>query len=134
MQTSSVVKALSDFDLVELREGLSSWPDATKELLDEAIEYVSDIQRRFITLAETVDSEEELPNTLAINYIELKSHWIALNTKINYSMFKTGSCDSLDPLKATAVSQLLAAIEEFLSPDEIGTITDFLAEPVKRAA
>ena len=71
---------------------------------------------------------------LAINYIELKSRWIALNTKINYQTFRTGQCETVDALCASATSLLLQQIESLIDHADIEKITAFLAQPVSPKA
>lgn len=134
MNASKALSDLSRFDLDALAEGLRSWDDATEAAISEAIADVQSLIDRMGNLIETVDDAEEIATLIAINYIELKTRWIALNTRINYSLFKHGSCETSDALNASAVSGLIGHLENMLSNEDIETITDFLSRPLNRAA
>jgi hypothetical protein len=134
MNASKALSYLSRFDLDALAEGLRSWDDATEAAISEAIADVQSLIDRMGNLIETVDDAEEIATLIAINYIELKTRWIALNTRINYSLFKHGSCETSDALNASAVSGLIGHLENMLSNEDIETITDFLSRPLNRAA
>jgi hypothetical protein len=117
-----------------LQTNLSQWPGVEQADVERVIRWVSALRDDLIALVKEVGDPEEITMTLAINYIELKSRWIALNTKMNYQNFRTGSCDTLTALRGSGISALLARLEELLTPQDIEQIADFLAQPVKRAA
>jgi hypothetical protein len=121
-----------------IRAALQEWPGA-EELeteIEETVAWVNDIIRGMQGVFRQLQDEdvEELQTQTAIAYIELKSRWIALNTKINYETFREGSCRPVDAFRASAVSIVLAELESRLTQRDIDAITDFLAEPVRRAA
>lgn len=134
MNHLEAAKKISEFDLAALRAGLSSWNGASPGQIDHALASVERTTQRLIDVLNTVEDPEEISVLIAINYIELKTRWIALNTKINYSVFKTGSCETDDALQASSVSALIGLLESLLTPSDIETITDFLAQPLHRAA
>lgn len=135
MDATTAKQTLVGLNFAEvLGEALASYPGASQQHVDDAVGWVGDIRDTFVGVLENIDDPDEVSTTLAIHYIELKSRWIALNTKINYAMFRTGSVNPEDALRGTAVSTLLMVIEDFIADNDIDKITEFLAEPVKRAA
>lgn len=134
MDHLEAAKRIRAFDLETLRTGLSSWKGAEPNQIDKALAFVERTTLRLIDVLTTVEDPQEISVLIAINYIELKTHWIALNTKINYSVFKTGACDTEDALQASSVSALIGLLESLLTPTDIETITDFLSQPLHRAA
>jgi len=129
-----VAEKINAFDLGPLRAGLSSWDGATPEQIERAMASVQCTTQRLIGLLNAVEDPEEISVLIAINYIELKTKWIAINTKINYSVFKTGACDTEDALSASSVSAIIGLLETLITATDIETITDFLSQPLHRAA
>jgi hypothetical protein len=125
---------INAFDLGALRAGLSSWDGATPEQIERAIALVQTTTKRLIEVLNAVEDPDENSVLIAINYIELKTKWIALNTKINYSVFKTGGCETEDALHASSISALIGLLETLITATDIETITDFLSQPLHRAA
>ncbi|MEM9558870.1 MAG: hypothetical protein AAF995_01080 [Planctomycetota bacterium] len=139
MSADRVTTALNAYSLDELRAGLGEFaagsgasnPDA---LVAEVVGWIGGLRDQLVTLVTTIEDPDEIETTLAINYVELKSKWIALNTKINYTVFRSGACDPVDALRATGVSTLLMIVEELLEQSDIEKITEFLAAPLRSAA
>lgn len=67
---------------------------------------------------------------VAVRFIELKSHWILLNTQINYKLVSKGEVDMSLAYRASLISQLLEALEHLIEPEDIDRIIDFLSEPL----
>lgn len=134
MNHLEAAEKINAFDLPALRAGLSSWEGASPSQIEKTLDSVDRTRERLIDVLKTVEDPEEISVLIAINYIELKTRWIALNTKINYSVFKTGSCETEDALQASSVSALIGLLESLLNQTDIETITDFLAQPLHRAA
>lgn len=139
MTPDSLNKAIDASTLApRIAEALNQWPDADtlQAEITNTLEWVGDIiksiQGVFSQLEDT--DEAELRTQAAIAYIELKSRWIALNTKINYQTFRNGSCAPSDAFRGSSISIVLAALEEKLNQEDIDQITTFLAEPVRSAA
>jgi hypothetical protein len=134
MRRNSILENLRTFATDELAKALEDWPDADAALVRETTDWVSRQRDDLVTLLEQVDDDADAAYSLAIRYIELKSRWIALNTKINYETFRHGKCEPRDAFRGTGVSMLLAHVEDQLEASDIDKITEFLAEPVRRAA
>lgn len=124
----------SDSMAAELREVLSGYPGAHAGDVDRVIKWVLALREDLAVLVSEIGDPDEVTMTLAINYIELKSRWIGLNTKMNYQMFHRGSCDVVTALRGGALSALIGRIETLLTREDIEQITQFLAEPIRRAA
>jgi hypothetical protein len=118
----------------EIGSALTSSDGATEELVTETVEWVMGMRRELLTLLRTIDDPEQIIETLAINYIELKTKWIALNTKANYHIFRTGAPDAAAAFRGCGCSLLLGDVERLLMPSDIQKITEFLSQPVARAA
>jgi hypothetical protein len=118
----------------EVRAALSNYPGTDDETLTRTVDWVLQTRDELIALLTEIDDEEQIPQSLAIYYIELKSRWIALNTKVNFQMFRLGSCEVESAIRGTAISMLLAEVESMLEQSDIQQITDFLAQPLRRAA
>jgi len=98
----------------------------------ELSNWVTSIAEDFLTLLREIDHPEQIDATTAIQYIEIKSHWIALNTKMNYQLARQGQADPMVILKGAAISQFLGALEPLINPGDIEAITDFLSEPLDK--
>jgi hypothetical protein len=118
----------------DITEALKSWPDADPRDVERTARWMLGLRDDLVSLVRTIDDPDEIVTTLAINYIELKTRWIAINTKVNYQTFRTGSCESVAAMRGTAISMLLGAVEALVSEADIEKITDFLSQPVRRAA
>lgn len=118
----------------QLHEALASWENSPAGLIEKTIVYVNTLSGELISLCKEVDDAEQIEQTVAVFYIELKSRWIALNTRVNYQTFRTGSCEVESAFRASGVSMLLAEVESLINEDDIRKITDFLSQPIRRAA
>lgn len=134
MNHLEAVEKINAFDLVALRAGLSTWNGATPDQIDRAIASARYTTQRLIEAMNAVEDPDEISVLIAINFIELKTKWIALNTKINYSTFKTGKCKTEDALQASSISAMIGLIETLITATDVETITEFLSQPLHRAA
>lgn len=139
MELSEITKRLGAFDLETVRATLSEAPEPTDgrsldAIIEHALGWVDSLRRDMITLVEQIGGGEDVEMALAIQYVELKSRWIAFNTKMNYAMFRHGAPDVADMCRAAAISAFLAYVEPMLNPSDIDHITDFLAQPLSDAA
>lgn len=134
MNIENAIAKLQAFDLETLRSNLFEWPDVEEQLVERTVALVAGMRDDFVELIQTIDDEDEVDTTMAIQYVELKSRWIALNTKINYTTFRHGTCDASDALAAASVSAFLAEVESLLAQEDIDKITEFLAQPISKAA
>ncbi len=131
---NAVARLKDEAQTKNLREALETWPDAQPGDVERVVKWAVALRDDLTTLISEIGDPEEVTMTVAINYIELKSRWIGLNTKMNYQTFRTGKCDSMTALRGAAISNLVGRIEELLTPGDIDQITQFLSEPVRRAA
>lgn len=131
MNREHILDTLTDPRLCEsIADAVREWPGVTQPVVDRCVTQVRDDQNAFAAAIREIDDDGEIATVLAINYIELKSRWIALNTKINYQTFRTGQCETVDALCASATSLLLQQVESLLEQSDIDKITAFLAQPV----
>lgn len=116
----------------ELEACLAAWTSATPDELDSTRAWVKSQRRDFIEMAVEIDDVEELELSIAVRYIELKSHWMMLNTKIQYSLFHAGEAPDETMFRASLVSHVVGTLEQLLTPSDIERITRFLAQPIYR--
>lgn len=129
------IRTLSNPSLeASIREVLKAWEDPNPAPREATMKWVLGLRDELVSLLHEVGEDEQVIETLAVNYIELKTRWIALCTKANYQNFRLGSCESELALRGSACSQLLAVVESLLSAQDVEKITEFLAQPVRRAA
>jgi hypothetical protein len=118
----------------ELEGCLAAWTNATSAEVGETRSWIQSQCHDFIELAGEIDDSEELELSIAVRYIELKSHWMMLNTKIQYSLFHAGEAPEVIMFRASLVSHVVGALEQLLTPTDIERITRFLAQPISRGA
>ena len=94
MPSAEAIQKIRSFDLDALRETLAACPPpeggSIEPLVESATRWVAALCEDIARLLEAIDDPDDCAMTLAIQYVELKSRWIALNTRMNYSMFRTG--------------------------------------------
>jgi len=134
MRDRAIVRLTDPAFRTLIKEQLASWEGADPAAIDRTVGWILQIREDLVSLIRTIDDDEQIGETLAINYIEIKTRWIALNTKINYQTFRQGACDPELAFRGTACSGLMGEVETLLSPDDITKITEFLAQPVNRIA
>ncbi|MDX2088849.1 MAG: hypothetical protein SFX73_13410 [Kofleriaceae bacterium] len=116
----------------ELEECLATWPNPSPEELLSTREWIGARRHEFVELAAEIDDREELELSIAVRYIELKAHWMMLNAKIQYSLFRLGEAPLEVTYRASLVSSVIGTLEQLLAQDDIERITRFLAEPIER--
>lgn len=134
MTTPNPIDALNGLDTASLRTSLDGAVSAEPMEIADAIAWIEGIRRDMVEVLSHIDDPTDLAMAAAIQYVELKSRWIGLNTKMNYAMFRSGSCIPGDQIRASVASALLASLEVALNPDDVNKITEFLAQPLKDAA
>lgn len=117
-----------------LRENMQGWPGIDEAKVEQVVAWAKRYEDELIEHATEVDDPMEFPVSVAVAYIEFKSRWIALNTKMNYQLFRKGECDPVVQWQGTAVSALVGAVEPLLTHDDIQNISRFLATPLQQAA
>ena len=113
---------------------LREWDGSDDAMIKRTVKWVKGLADEFLSLANEIQDPDEIRTSIAIQYIELKSRWIALNTKVNYQTFRNGACNKEDGFRASGISQLLAIIEPLIPQEDIDNITQFLCNPVRQAA
>ena len=139
MLNERIQQHIDNFDIDALRESLGNCPepqDGTplESVIDDAIAWLDGLRRDMHALISGIGNEEDVEMALAIQYVELKSRWIAFNTKMNYEMFRGITPQARDMCRATSISTFLGYLEELLQPSDIDTITEFLSEPINKQA
>jgi hypothetical protein len=84
----------------------------------------------FLAFASECVDDEELEQYAALQYIELRAHWQAINNRLNYAMVTSGSTDPRLVYRSALMSQLLGALEGVLDASSVSRIMSFLAEPI----
>jgi len=108
---------------------LDEWPDAAQSQRKAVRAYVSGLRNRIFRTLMEIDSLEELQRGVAIQYVEVKAHWMMLNTQIQHQTDRDGRAADDLIYRATCVSLIVQALEPLLSQDRVDSLTGFLAEP-----
>jgi hypothetical protein len=123
--------ALASPTLIEnWRDTLKEWTEASEEQRAAIFDWTMAMRDQFLEASRDIDDPETLDMVLAVRYIEMKSHWILLNTQINYGLASKGEADMNLAYRASLISQLLEALELLIEPEDIDRIIDFLSEPL----
>jgi len=109
---------------------LEGWVEGSLEQRAEVLAWVQARRDDCLTVAREVREGEDLAYVLAIRYIEFKSHWIMLNTQINYRLEHRGTLDSQSAYQASLISLLMQALEPLLDRRDIESISSFLSQPL----
>ena len=137
--TTQPTEHIASFSTASLREQFAEAPEPangpSKQIVaTETIAWLETIIRDMVaTLSNVCDPDDERMS-LVIQYVELKSRWIGLNTKMNYELFRMGESSLTDMFRGAAISALLAHIEPLLDQEDLGKVTEFLAQPLNQAA
>jgi hypothetical protein len=115
-------------------ECFASWGDADDDARDRVRRWVAALRDQLVAMASEVGDCAELEVSIAMRYIELKSHWMTANTWIQYAVQRRGRADGEMVYRAAVVSLLLGAIEPLLRSDDLDEISRFLASPLGRGA
>lgn len=133
MLLEKIEKRLTDPVLVESWRGMArDWPGTEDPGRWAALNHVVQRRDRALTTLREIADDDQLIETIAILYIELKSEWIMLNTMVNYQLFRKQQSDGEAVLRAALVSSLLSAVEDMLTAKDIATITCFLSTPINQ--
>ena len=133
MSTEQINNALRSTQLTaEWEESRQAIEGVSPEAQASALAEIIALRDEFLKVVEEIADPEEITVSVAIKYIELKSHWIMLNTLLNYQTFRRGECDPEQMLRASLASRLLQSIENLVDRKDLSTITKFLAEPINK--
>lgn len=108
---------------------LDDWVDAAQSQRKAVRAYVSGLRNRIYRTLMEIDSQEELERGVAIQYVEVKAHWMMLNTQIQHQTDRNGRAANDLIYRATCVSLVVQALEPLLSQTRVDSLTNFLAEP-----
>jgi two-component system chemotaxis sensor kinase CheA len=107
----------------------SSVPDEDEH--DALMEWIRSFRDEFLDYMDVVQDPEEIEDALVDRYIEIKSRWKMLNTKMQYQAVNTGQPDPALMVKGSLLSKLLERMENVLGGDEVADLTDFISEPME---
>lgn len=131
MYLKSIEEALSAPLLMRnWQETLNEWTDAGPGQAQAVLERMVILRDEFVQASRDIDDPETLDMVAAIRYIGLKSHWIMLNTQVNYIMAFKGETDMALAYQASLVSQLLEVLERLIDEQDVTRIIEFLSQPV----
>ena len=115
-------------------EALDSWEKdeiaKVRERVNSAREWVSSRKEQLLTSIKDITDEDDVNLALALWYIELKSHWLMLNTQMNYQLFQKGDIDLDVHYKGTMISHLMGAFEPLIREEDQMKISEFLMTPI----
>ncbi|MFB6344940.1 MAG: chemotaxis protein CheW [bacterium] len=118
----------------ELEEQWKEHIDTTiedEDVQEDLLEWIRGLRDDFLDFMDVVQDPQEVREALVDRYIELKSHWKMLNTKMQYQAVNTGQPDPPLMVKGSLVSKLLEKIENQLGGDEVADLTEFLSNPME---
>jgi len=111
---------------------VGSWDSGSTAQKERVIGWIRELRDELLDLADHVQDDLEIEFSVAVRYIELKSHWMMLNTRIQYELFRRGEASEENMYKASVCSMLIAALEDLLTDEDRRRIAEFLAEPLAR--
>jgi len=131
MTPDTIATALTDGQVdAAFDETLATWEDANAGAPAELRAWASSLRDVIVAHCQEIDDAEQLPATVAVQYIELKSQWIKLNTLINYRLMRLGTSDPECMVRASLLSGLLEPLEALIDAADLDRITELLSEPV----
>jgi hypothetical protein len=111
-------------------EMLAGWSTSSEEERGVLRSWVQRKRDDLLAFAAECVDEEELEQYAALQYIEFRAQWQALNNRINYAMVTSGATHPGLVYRSALMSQLLGALEGLLDPVSVGRIMSFLSEPI----
>ena len=140
METQTMIDRIRAFSLDTVRATLAACnvPESAigdlETRINTTVMWLDAVRSELIATIAEIDDEEDLATTIAVQYVELKSRWIGLNTRMNYQIVRGRTPEPQDMLRAAATSAFLAHIEGLLDQSDVHRITEFLARPLSEAA
>ncbi|WP_022836085.1 hypothetical protein [Salisaeta longa] len=110
-------------------EVLGNWEGSTSAQRRAVHMYVSGLRNRICKGLLNIETPDELMRGLALQYMEMKCHWMMLNTQIQQQTFDNGRADESLMYRATCVSLIIQALEPLLERERVDTLSRFLSEP-----
>ncbi|MEM8836167.1 MAG: hypothetical protein AAGD00_10135 [Planctomycetota bacterium] len=135
-RVEEIQAAFEKADLANLvRTGAADYERANESMVSDIIDWAEHEWDGMMSLLRAIKNDsEDINTTIAIFYIECKSTWIALNSKMNYQMFRGIEPEADLVIRGFAMSQLIAISESLIPQEDIDSITEFLTQPIKHAA
>ncbi|MGI4788642.1 MAG: hypothetical protein ACRYFS_07305 [Janthinobacterium lividum] len=131
MELTTIEAALMAPQLMQdWKDTLEEWTAATPLQSLTVLNKIIAQRDEFLQAARDIDDSETLDMVAAIRYIELKCHWIMLNTQINYLAVFRGETDMSAAYYASLISQMLEPLEHLIGEEDIHRILDFLTQPL----
>lgn len=112
-------------------EVLDTWEEGASSQKKAILAYVSGLRNRIHRGLLDIDAMDELDRAIAIQYVEVKCHWMMLNTRIQNQTARQGGAELNMTYMATCVSLIIQALEPLLMRGQVDTLTNFLAEPLQ---
>lgn len=129
---ADVRNALTDSELE------NGWRETVDSMIDDEgtatdlMNWVEEYRDEFLELTEDVQDPDEIRTSLILRYVEIKSHWMMLNTQMQYQAVNTGGAEPEIMVKGSLISHLLEELEQFLDEEEVEKLTDFLSQPMDK--
>ncbi len=116
------------------KSSLDAYQEGTPQYRSDLAQWIMDVRANFLSHLDDVgDDSEELLISVALGFIEMKSQWQMLNTQINYQVFRKGEANTYMTYKSSLLSVLVDAIGQFLTPEDLEKIQEFLLNPTATA-
>lgn len=115
-----------------------NWEEIVDSMIDDAdqkqelLSWVEGYRDEFLEMTEDVQDESEVKTSLILRYIEIKCHWMMLNTHMQYQAVNTGNPDEEIMVKGSLISGLLEKLEDFMDENDVEKITGFLSKPMDK--
>ncbi len=113
------------------KETLTYWDDSEINDREDLLDFIKNKRNQFLEMLNEVGEDGDWESLIAVEYIELKSLWINLNTQIQYQYFTKGKQIGATAYKASVTSMFLEVIEQFIPNATRDKINVFLGETAK---
>lgn len=109
-------------------EVLQHWSDAGADERKAVRVYASEFRNRVLRGLLEINTLDELERALAIQYLEVKCHWLMLNTRIQHQTACEGRPEERLIYRAACISLILQALEPLVSQQNLDGLSDLLIE------
>lgn len=123
---------------LESEELIENWESLIEGMIDEEqdqedlLEWINNYRDETIGLIEDVEDADEIYTATVLRYIEAKSHWMILNTHMQYQAVNTGQPDETLMTKGSLMSDFVERLEGHIDEEKIQSITDILSQPIDK--
>ncbi|MEM1164830.1 MAG: hypothetical protein AAGI30_00905 [Planctomycetota bacterium] len=133
MNASSLIEQLNAATFDERVNGAIEVEGFDSGAISETRQWVNSLRDKVVHDLQSTDEEEEHRSIAASYFIDFKTQWMGLNTKMNYAMFRTGQPDQPSMLRGSGISVLIDVVEQHADPEDVDTIVTFISDRVDRA-